>query len=710
MSRTTVELWTDLACNSGTAVGELTVLDGQYGEALDNTDAITITIQHDARVAVALRYVLRVTDPAGTVREYRVQAIGRTLANGSRTVKGVSPLLDLATAGLVRTVSGGLTSYEVGGRYTPTEIIDTFVLANLSADGVSWLARGTIDYTARLSLRAPISGWTRLEWLRQLANLTGGELRLRRNGSTSYLIDLLTETGSTAVAVPIALGKNLLALQEDTDDGELATAITVLGATVDGAPSTIAENAWTLGTIPGSGYWIPLTDPEGGAAPIAIDDQVNGCYLLLKDATTLAITDSRASDSSVLVASVTGLVAGDLVQIVADSSGTRLVELANPAANRLHRTETVSALGGVRNLAVNGRFATWTDATSLPGWTPALPADCKLDRYPIGTATSFSGVVCNGISAQLATSLTVRGLPANAYVYRHETVVVSGVVSSYVTATAQANGSGEATLVLANALSNASTDGATVQIAALAPIRPSALPSDTSDYIMRISGSYTQFVDSGNHVVKYISGLPYLNFAVGWTLTTVDTQPTVTYCPAIAIYDVGGSVNLATADCTALVPLAASSVHNITQSCEYLLTANKTVKARLKIGLCNGAGSLFHGARWATLWLSAISGSTVPDPITASEANAIWQRGNRALLARSLGARQIVVSLRDLSAAAGYSITREALVLGGTVSLEDLALSVRVIGVQISALDPEDVRVVLDSRPTRLITFLAERL
>ena len=143
MTNTLVELWSDLACNAGTATGALTVLSGTYGDQLDNSDSITLAVQYDARVVPALRHVLRVTDGAGTVREYRVQSIGRTLANGTRTIKGVSILLDLATTGLVRTVTGGVPTYAVGGTYTPTQFLDTFVLANLSADGVSWLARGS---------------------------------------------------------------------------------------------------------------------------------------------------------------------------------------------------------------------------------------------------------------------------------------------------------------------------------------------------------------------------------------------------------------------------------------------------------------------------------------------------------------------------------------------------------------------------------------
>lgn len=737
---TTVELWTDLACNSGAPVGELIVVAGQYSDQLDNTDAISLTIQHDARVAVELRYVLRVTDGGGVVREYRIQARGRTLANGQRTVKGISVLADLAASGLVRTVTGGATTYDIGGRYTPTEFVDTFVLANLSADGLSWLARGTIDFTAYETITAPNTGWTRLEWLRQIANKTGGELRLRRNGSTSYLIDLVTQVGSAAAAVPIALGKNLLALQEDIDDGELATAITVQGSTETGAtaPASIGENAWVLGTIPGSGYWIPLTDPGGGAGPVAFASQFGtaagsqAAYLLRSDGGTTQITDSRITpDNAVLVAAATGLTAGHHVQLVADASATRLTELRAPGVKRLHRVDTLADARGERNLLRNGLLLNWTDAFTPQLWT-AQGGTMEVGEYRRAELATHSGIVVNGAHSAGAGGIAFRNAPANARFYSNEYFVVGAAPYRVGNIVAEANGSGAGSIVFASGtLPSPLADGDPITFFGAEPTRPSpsGYPTerDANNLMRMLSAgggaappSATQVrMQSEAFTVKYLAGeLAQLNASAactcvngtGATVGNLDSGPAITeslaaavtrILPGMMIRNQTGPARLAWSAMAA--SLAAGATRHETITCSATLSADTTVD----VCLLGTATSLFSAFRWVTLWLGPTSGV---EPYPGSWGNRLWQRGNRALLARTLGSRQLRVSLVDLSAAAGYSITREQLVLGGTIPLEDLGVSVRSVGIVYSVENPLDVDVLLDSRPTRLTTFLAERL
>lgn len=741
------ERWSDWACAGGVSTGALVVLEGSFGDALDNTDACQLTYIHDPRVAVGLRDVIRITDGTGTVREYRVQSLTKTLADGRRTLHGISPLADLTTAGLVRTLSGGVAYYNVGAILTPTQIIDTYVLANLAADGITWLARGTVSSTTVVTLTAPTGGWTRLEWLRQLANLSGTELRLRRNGETQYLIDLVTAVGSSAAAVRVALGKNLTDLQASTDDGDLATAVTVQGTVLAGTtvPAGIGENAWTIGTISGAGpYWVPLSDPAGGAAPIAFASQFGtatgsqAAYLLTNSATTVQITDSRITpDYAVSVAATAGLTAGDLVQLVADSSATRLNELRSPNVSRLHRVDTgASTIGGSRNLLRNGEFATWTNTTTLGTWYN--PAAGRIAEYPRSLPTTETAMVCDGAATFGASSFTFRGVTPGRRFYRREQLSIGGQINYVADYIVVADETGRGTINLISTINPGAADGAAVTWYLInqsgftnMPSRPASFPNENGNAsVVRLqlnsnvgvpADNFNYGIASAVTTVKYVAGaLATLNVAAGITVgvgTLVGTvgSPTTLnplWLPTLQLLQgsnntVAGTVRGTASVGSALNPL---STNHITLSTSTLLSADGTYFARVTAGYVEDFGNYRHswqGVRWVTLWLGPATGQSTGD---APAGNQLWQRGNRALAARSLSAQQLKVSFRDLSAASGYSLTREQLTLGGSIVLDDLGVTVRVVALTYNAIDPADVQVLLDSRPTRLVKFLAETL
>jgi len=736
-----VELWSDWSCVSGAvAIGALLVLSGTYSDQLDNSDALTATIQSDARVPVTIRSVVRVTDALGVVREYRVKSIGTTLVDDQQTIRGLSPYADLNTLGLVRSTTGGVTSYAVGGRYTATEFVDTFVLANLAADSASWLERGTVDPTALETITAPEEGWTRSEWLRQLADRYGVELRLRRNGSTNYLIDLLTAVGSSAADVPVAMGKNLLAAQNDADDGELCTAITVLGAIEDGAtvPADIGDNAWELGTIPGSApYWIPLTDPAGGAGPVAFASQFGaasgsqGAYLLRSDAGTTQITDSRTTpDNAVLVAATTGLTAGHHVQIVADSSAARLTELCAPNVSRLHRSDRVATLRGERNLLRNMLFLDWADVFTPALWA-AQGGTLNVGEYPRDTPATLSSIVTNGVQSAGAAGINFRGAPANARFYSGEYLVAGAAPYRVGNVVAVADGAGVGSIVFATGTLPAPiADGQPITFLGQAPKRPTSFPTERdANNLMRLlnNGSSTMppsatslRMQSEAFTVKFIAGpLAQLNAAVAFTMHNgsgaavgnLDAGAAITEDPALVVTRRLPGVmlrNNSTASrlvygiCTRQI--ANDTTQEETATCSATLTADTTIDVCVLPG---ASDTIFNGSRWGSVWLGPTT--SVP-PYPGSWANLLWQRGNRALVARALGSRQIQCSLRDLSVAAGFSITRESVTLGGTVTLEDIGLTVRILAITYSLTDPGNVLLTLDAQPTRLTRFLAERV
>lgn len=723
-----VERWSDFACAGGVALGSVDVLDGSFGEALDSSDACSFTIRHDSRVPVGLRDVLRVTDTAGVVREYRVQSRSKTLADARRTITGLSPLADLGAGGRVRTISGGVTRYDVGAILTSTQIVDTIVLTNLAADGLSWWTRGTIEPTKSVTLTSPAQGWSRLEWLRGVADDTGGELRARRVGETGYAIDLLTAVGSSAVLAPLALGRNLLELTDSDDDSEVATAITVYGATPAGEtrPASIGENAWTIGTITGAGpFWVPLTDPDAGAGPVAFASQfgtaagTQAASLLTRTGTTVQITDSRISpDVAVSVASSAGLTAGDLVQFVTDASATRYTELRAPNVSRLFRTDSAAEVRGERNLAKNGNLATWSSVSALSSWT-AQAGTLLVGEYPRTTPATLSGIVLDGAIITGATTIGFRNAPAGARFFPYERFTIAGVgLSQEVAAVAVANGSGVGTITLLSGTAAGAADGAALTFFASGPIRPSpTFPSENAGRaLLRLCTTSTGTnatpvatslrLQSDAFTVKYVAGLPYLSAAIGLSVHNATGSAIAgVNVPALAIRNNAAGTILASVR-AADIP-ATTTAHSII-SCETLLTVDRTVDVSLWGG---SAQSTFVAVRYVLLWLASGSASEIPPAFgDAAFGNQLWQRGNRVLLARTLASRQIRATLRDLSSAAGYSVSRETLVLGGTLPLTDLGVNVRIVAIEYNPLDPSDVRVLLDSRPTALAKFLANKV
>ena len=731
-----VELWSDWPGAAGaTAIGALTLVDGSFSEALDNSDMCAVTVVRDARVPVALENVIIISIVGLPYFGFRVTSIGETLLDERLTIRGMGPFGDLNTRGLVRSVVAGQPTFALGGRMAPADVLDDIVLPSLADDDAPYWIAGTIEPTAPETLTAPATGWTASEWLRQLADRTGSEVRARIDAIISLAIDVVARVGASAADVPIMYGKNLLTLFSDQNSGELASAVTVLGDVPSGGtlPASIAENAWTLGTIPGvAPYWIPLTDPAGGAAPIAFDDQCVGLYLLRSDGGTTQITDSRASDSAVLVAATTGLTAGQHVQIVADASATRMHELVTPGVKRLHRTDSLSGARGERNLLLNGLFL-----SGAANWT-AQGGTCKTSSYPRTSPATFTGIVTNGSTAAASASISLRGFTPGDRLWLNEAFAITGktvsgnpnprVGNDYV----EADGSGFVTITfLSGTLDALTADGTAVTMLTAGLKRPTAFPTepDCADVLRFLSagvgtmppGATNVRLQSDAFTVKYIAGpLAQINVAAGFTMhngngsaignldagTAITEELALTVdrrLPGVMLRNNATAARLAYG--IALRQIANNTTQEEVVTCSTTLTADTTLDVCLLPAF--QPQSLYAACRWVSVWLGP---STDVPPYQGSWANKLWQRANRILVGRSLSARQLRVSLRDLSRAAGYSLTRESLTLGGTVTLVDLGITVRIIAITYDLIDVGNVEVLLDSRPTKLLTYLAERV
>jgi len=281
-------------------------------------------------------------------------------------------LTDLQGAGLIsRTDSDGVVvlDFEVLG-LTPTEIVNNWVIPALTAAGFSWITAGTITPTARMDMTF---AWdTPLGVLLRIASATQSELDLRKT-STGYAIDIVTKVNASAQQADLRVDKNLVNVTRDESSIEQATRIYPKGASQDEYAATMARATWTVSGL--SGATFVLSDAAGGKGPIQFAAQIQGKYVRKVDGTLTTILLSDPTTQQVTVASATGIANGDVIQIRADSAGSDLTYLEDPAAVASYGIKAavadVSDVPATNNLVKNPAMRAWPGgAGSTPtNWT-----------------------------------------------------------------------------------------------------------------------------------------------------------------------------------------------------------------------------------------------------------------------------------------------------------------------------------------------------
>lgn len=289
-----------------------------------------------------------------------------------------APVLDLTVVGI-----------------TASEAIDDYVLPTLTARGMSWVSRGTVDATERFDLSGQ---WASiLEIVRAIAEpgRANAEWQLRRNADTGYYLDLVDQLGSAAGTLRIRSRVNLLAHQRSRSVLEAVTRVFPRGSDA-AVQRTMADHLWEVDSVV-SGTVLQLADIQGGAGPIAYDDQLNGLYIASREAATFAavlITDSDAATQRVTVSSTAAFTAGGWARLSVGSTanGQRLTSLTNPTAAALPSAAGLGDLAefldrpevrGDCNLVPNPWMREWTTPSNPPdGWTVALgtPATLTMTR------------------------------------------------------------------------------------------------------------------------------------------------------------------------------------------------------------------------------------------------------------------------------------------------------------------------------------------
>lgn len=371
-----VELWSAPQCAGGVRLAFIPrIVDCAASTQLPTTGIDELTLDLPITAANAGEFiahrVVRIWEDDTRFDEWRIARVDRQPDGGIIRVScaAIETFFAVRSAPISQ-VTGGVCFYNIDVvGLKPSEIIDQWVLPALTADGVTWLARGTIDQDSTIDL--PLDWDTPLGTLRKIADALKLELQFRRNGTAGYYVDLLTRIGSAAATVDVRYGKNLAGAQLQHSSDEQVNRVFPRGADEEGVHATIARATWKVNTVVGA--VITLIDPQGGDGPLAFDGQLVGAYLRKQDGTLTQVTASSAAAQSVTVASATGITPDQLIQFRKNAAGDDLTHLDAPVEQAVSGVVTgwpdYPEIPGTNNVIPNPAVRTWPAGDVPTGWT-----------------------------------------------------------------------------------------------------------------------------------------------------------------------------------------------------------------------------------------------------------------------------------------------------------------------------------------------------
>jgi len=448
-----IQVWTGPRCQSGAApLGPLArVVSGRVTEATSGAQGPALTVPRSVADTVPLRAGawLWVHHPRRGTSEWPILSVtnGDGRSADTVTIQGGTIRQAVALRGLIRRVNayGSVTTTFTVPALPPRELLAQYFFTNLAADNLAWLTLGEIQYQGTIALEQ-LTQWTRGQLLDAIEAATGYRFVFVRQGDAAYRLDLLDPTRVEGGEVLLAPGVTVDALERTEDLVSAATVAEPRAANGD----ALGEPWWQIDAITGTGpWWVRLVDPAGGPPVIREDGQLTGWWLRPNDGLPVEITDSRASDSAVRVASRTSLTVGQLATVWASEVGAYSAGLSSPSGVALRGrvvqplTVAVPSMRGNRitDPALRNALASWERVNASAGGADIFRRD-----DPVTLTMRVNGAVAGG-----GTSVTVDdGLP-NAAIRLGDAITVEGV-ESVASSTVVTSGTGGATVPLAAVL------------------------------------------------------------------------------------------------------------------------------------------------------------------------------------------------------------------------------------------------------------------
>ena len=428
-----LSVWSNYASAGGTELSTLNVIQGTSLSRIDGDDSVSINVHKDEWtniVGADIRLVLRLEWTEGKVEEFRINKIeGDDLTDVVRLF-GVPVFAELVTCGPVYTTLAGVVTTKVSGELTITQWWTNYVATHVGATSYN-IVLGTIEVDSVVPLE--YDNTTPGQIIRDAASKSGQEVQIVRTNESTWTVNFKLDIGNSLPEVDVAAGVNLISRSQTIDEKDMITVVVPLGD-VDNASGdrpTIANVKYRIESITGAGpYRVVLYDRSSNMGPIRVDTQWQGALIVWPNGNTSAIIESRASDSSVVVSSVFGAVAGNFIGLRSGNGSaiTEIYDAVSSAGNR-KRTAVVRLSGqrGERNEILNGRFE-----SGLSNWSalnPTSPAAyvevprAELNRTVTGTASARAASTGTGTPL----SLTIGN---NEWVRQADVIEIGGVVLS----------------------------------------------------------------------------------------------------------------------------------------------------------------------------------------------------------------------------------------------------------------------------------------
>lgn len=388
---TEAEVWTTWAFGGGTRVTLLVGLgDGEVVRKVDGERRLTCTIARgnleaasgteerdlaNAFAEVLPGRVLRLNYDDASWQEWWISDVndGSGSAEAQVVALGLSGALNKGRPLALIDSEGRATFRFDAVGLTPADHFAGYILPALVANGMTFVEAGTFTPTGKLTL--PYNATKPWAAIRQLAAATGCEIDITRDDGTSkYKIHLVTQVGAGLTGPRLAYRENASFRRFRSAIGQMTRGY---GVAEDGA--TIGDGIWVVSSK--SSNDLGLADPAGGPGPVGFANQLNGLYLESADQATRVAISASTTGQVVTVSSAAAFTIGDRVRLRADSAGTRLLSLDDPAS--------VTAYGVLADVVVREDISSATNLIPNPdqsAWTGG--ASVAADGYAaVGTPT-----------------------------------------------------------------------------------------------------------------------------------------------------------------------------------------------------------------------------------------------------------------------------------------------------------------------------------
>lgn len=378
-----VEVWDTLESDGGQRLAVLPdVLSISKHEVVSDADRITLEVgrQDPGWDALQEERAVRVVYESAPWEEYRIREIDRQLT-GDGDMKA-----EVVAEGILQDLLHNarmLERVEANGRtMRHFEIYQVDAADHLSIilePAPSYISAGTVEPGEPVDMiyhnDSPLSALKELLRVATFADGTvGAEVRLRRNGTSGYLVDIVRQVGSSDPTVEIRDAANLIEGSQRSDSTKIGTVVHPIGGNTYGHEGTMARASWPV--VAQSGATLTFADDI-----LVESGQLVGKYALLPDGTHHQISSTSAPRTVTLTADPGVDLVGQRVrfrrQIDVGAYG-QLSYMESPAsiakwgiekAVRLERPD----LPAIDNLAPN---------PLMEQWVSGRPADYELIGLP----------------------------------------------------------------------------------------------------------------------------------------------------------------------------------------------------------------------------------------------------------------------------------------------------------------------------------------